>query len=159
MNGDRVKEKREELNFSQQELADLADVSLHTVFRAEKGTNIQTKNLQAIASALKTSVAYLMGEPDTETRAKAYEIDEDLRDIILPTDVSEKNIIVERKDGGRFTLPETPEAYMFLERLYATEEISPEDKAVLKLMEDMTPEEKKEMFDFLSKKESKTPAG
>ena|GEM_PF-839942 len=64
MNGNRVKKKREELNLSQQELADIADVSLHTVFRAEKGTNVQTKNIQSIAAALNTSVAYLLGETD-----------------------------------------------------------------------------------------------
>ena len=62
MDGKRVKERREELNLSQQELADIANVSLHTVFRTEKGTNIQTKNLQSIATALGVSVSYLMGE-------------------------------------------------------------------------------------------------
>jgi phage repressor protein C with HTH and peptisase S24 domain len=64
LNGIHIKEKREALNLSQQELADIAGVSLHTVFRAEKGTIIQSKNLQAIAAALNTTVAYLMGETE-----------------------------------------------------------------------------------------------
>jgi transcriptional regulator with XRE-family HTH domain len=62
MDGERLKNQRELQNWSQQELADRAGVSLHTVFRAEKGTNIQSKNLEALASALNISVAYLMGE-------------------------------------------------------------------------------------------------
>jgi transcriptional regulator with XRE-family HTH domain len=62
VDGTRVKEQREMHNWSQQELAEHAGVSLHTVFRAEKGTNIQSKNLEALAVALHTSVAYLMGE-------------------------------------------------------------------------------------------------
>jgi len=64
MNENRIKVMREALNLNQQELADMANVSLHTIFRAEKGTNVQTKNLRAIATALNTSVAYLMGETD-----------------------------------------------------------------------------------------------
>jgi phage repressor protein C with HTH and peptisase S24 domain len=64
VDGARIKALREQHNWSQQELAEYAGVSLHTVFRSEKGTNIQSKNLEAIAVALNTSVAYLMGETD-----------------------------------------------------------------------------------------------
>jgi hypothetical protein len=39
-------------------------VSLHTVFRAEKGHNIQTNSLKLIAAALNTSIGYLTGETD-----------------------------------------------------------------------------------------------
>jgi transcriptional regulator with XRE-family HTH domain len=60
MDGARIKEKRERLHLSQQELAEKAGISLHTVFRAEKGKNIQNKNLEAIATALETSAAYFM---------------------------------------------------------------------------------------------------
>jgi transcriptional regulator with XRE-family HTH domain len=59
-----IAKKRTELKLSQQELADIAGVSLHTVFRAEKGNNVNTASIQAIATALKTSVGYLTGETD-----------------------------------------------------------------------------------------------
>ena len=73
---------------------------------------------------------------------------------------TEKNMItVERKDGSKYTLPATSESYDFLERLHEKAEIDPEDKAILGLMKDMTHEEKKAMFDFLSKKESENSAG
>jgi phage repressor protein C with HTH and peptisase S24 domain len=70
VNGARLKERREMYNWSQQELAEKAGLSLHTVFRAEKGTNIQSKNLESLAKVLNTSVAYLMGEDDEPTNIK-----------------------------------------------------------------------------------------
>ncbi|MDR1048925.1 MAG: helix-turn-helix domain-containing protein [Synergistaceae bacterium] len=64
MNGARVRKKRKAFRWNQQELAQKAGVSFHTVFRAEQGRNIRGKNLRALAAALDTSIAYLMGEED-----------------------------------------------------------------------------------------------
>ena len=78
MDGSRIAQMRNELQYSQQELADLAGVSMHTVFRAEKGNSAtQMDSLKAIARALNTSVAYLIGEIDdptllTPSEARAY---------------------------------------------------------------------------------------
>jgi transcriptional regulator with XRE-family HTH domain len=67
MDGARITRKRESMNLTQQDLADLADVSMHTIFRAEKGANIQSNNLSKIAVALGVSVAYLMGEDNVSS--------------------------------------------------------------------------------------------
>jgi SOS-response transcriptional repressor LexA len=77
-----IAKKRMELNLSQQELADRAGVSLHTVFRAEKGNNVNTSSIQAIAAALNTKVAYLIGETDEPERA-----DKPKDDFIDPDDI------------------------------------------------------------------------
>jgi transcriptional regulator with XRE-family HTH domain len=64
MKNSRITEMRAKNNLNQQGLAELAGVSLHTVFRAEKGNNVQTESIKALAAALDTSVAYLLGETD-----------------------------------------------------------------------------------------------
>lgn len=64
MRGDRVVEKRKAKRLSQQDLADSSGVSMHTIFRAEKGNDVHPQNLQKIARGLDTSVAYLIGETD-----------------------------------------------------------------------------------------------
>lgn len=58
----RIKSKRKEIGFTQQQLADKVDVSLMTVVRWENGSRTPNTSLMpTIAMALNTSVAYLMG--------------------------------------------------------------------------------------------------
>jgi len=68
----------------------------------------------------------------------------------------DNRIIIETssgKDMKRYILPATSESYDFLKRLNESEsEMTPEKSAILKIMEDMTQEEIKAMFDFLSAK-------
>ncbi|MCL2010319.1 MAG: XRE family transcriptional regulator [Synergistaceae bacterium] len=74
MDGSRIARLRNKFRYSQQELAEQAGVSPHTVFRAEKGNDVNTHSMRAIARALDTSVAYLLGETDKsihEAAAKA----------------------------------------------------------------------------------------
>jgi transcriptional regulator with XRE-family HTH domain len=62
MNGNHIVREREKKGWTQQELAERADVSLHTVFRAEKGNNIQVESFRKIASALGLSLSDLWGD-------------------------------------------------------------------------------------------------
>ena len=71
MDGSRIAQLRNKLRYSQQELAEQAGVSSHTVFRAEKGNDVNTHSMRAIARALNTSVAYLLGETETPTNEAA----------------------------------------------------------------------------------------
>ena len=103
MNGNRIKKKRVALNLSQQELANIAGVSLHTVFRAEKGTNIQSKNLQAIAAALNTTVAYLMGETEDSSLPSAGSIERTMANL------SEKHNLVAEQRKKTYPRPTTLE--------------------------------------------------
>jgi len=69
----RVKELRNGKHLSQEELASLVGVSMHTVFRWEKGERVPDANeLTKLAKALDTTVAYLLGETD---RPSISEID------------------------------------------------------------------------------------
>lgn len=52
---------RKAKGWSQQKLADKAEVSYHTVFRAEAGTMPKIENLQKIAGALGVSESELLG--------------------------------------------------------------------------------------------------
>lgn len=60
--GERILSQRKRMGLSQQGLADRAEVSLHTVFRAEKGHNVQLDSLQKISRALGVSLEYLTEE-------------------------------------------------------------------------------------------------
>ena len=67
----------------------------------------------------------------------------------------DNRIIIETGSGKnkkRYILPATPESYNFLKQLESEHEISPEKSEMLKIMEGMTQEELRVMFDFISTK-------
>lgn len=65
-----LKHERDVCNLSQQALADLAGVSLQTIFRAEsKGVVPRAENLEKIASALKTTIANLFTSYEAKEKA------------------------------------------------------------------------------------------
>jgi len=67
----------------------------------------------------------------------------------------DNKIIIETGSGKnkkRYILPATPESYNFLKQLESEHEISQEKLEMLKIMEGMTQEELKNMFDFISTK-------
>ncbi len=57
--GKRIKELRKELNISQQELAELADIDQRNLSNIECGVNFPSKSLLEIANALKVTLPEL----------------------------------------------------------------------------------------------------
>lgn len=76
--GIKIKERRESLGLSQDELAEIMGYkSRSTIAKIEKGVNDVTQtNLVKFAEALKTTPAYLMGWIDDETDKKNSTITE-----------------------------------------------------------------------------------
>ncbi len=75
--GERIRERRKRLNWTQTELAKRARVGLQTVLRIEKGRQLPQKaNLSAIAEALKCTTDELYGEltKPTQTMESLLEI-------------------------------------------------------------------------------------
>lgn len=64
--GERIKKRREELNIGQTELAKRAKISKQLLYKYETNivTNIPSDKIEAIATALFTTPAYLMGWKD-----------------------------------------------------------------------------------------------
>ncbi len=68
--GERIKERRKQLNMSADELAEKLGVSRSTIFRYEKGDidKVPAEYMNVLAKALRTTPAYLMGwENNLET--------------------------------------------------------------------------------------------
>ena len=161
--GERIKTAREKLGLTQNQLGELIETDGNTISRWERGiAEIKAEAVSKIATVLKTPVAYIMGEEDAIMLSWEGSDAVPFGPIFIPKNQNKSNakkntIAIETGEGEnkkRYVLPETPEAYDFLKQL-EKKNIPPEDQAILNLMEDMTQEEKKEMFDFLSKKESK----
>lgn len=93
--GTRIKERREELGMSQDELAiKMGYKSRSTIAKIEKGVNdVVQSNIMKFAEVLSTSPAYLMGLVNEETSKKNSTI----------TDI----IVRMRKDDNFFSLLET----------------------------------------------------
>lgn len=96
--GKRIKQKREELKITQEELAvKLGYKSKTTIAKIENGTNdiVQSKVVE-FAKALNTTVAYLMGwddnkeQEDIETVASALDLVYNDKNIQLITEKSSK---------------------------------------------------------------------
>lgn len=62
--GERIFERREKLNYSQEVLAVKAGLTRVTINAAEQGGHLRKNNLKKIAKALECSVGYLKGETD-----------------------------------------------------------------------------------------------
>lgn len=80
MHGNRLKRAREKHGFTQQELADLADVSMRTITRWE-GQSESDDNLYRVASVLNISADYLLGLSDDPTPANG-ELDPEALELI-----------------------------------------------------------------------------
>ena len=67
--GDRIKLRRQELGFSQTEVADKIEVSKQTLYKYENNivTNIPSNKIELLASLLNTTPSYLMGWNDEIT--------------------------------------------------------------------------------------------
>lgn len=76
--GDRIRTRREELGLSQDELAEkMGYKSRSTIAKIEKGVNdVAQKTTVKFAAALNTSVAYLMGWDEEETKKEPAIADE-----------------------------------------------------------------------------------
>lgn len=76
--GDRIKSRREELGLSQDELAEkMGYKSRSTIAKIEKGVNdVAQKTTVKFAEALNTSVAYLMGWNEEESKKEPAPEDE-----------------------------------------------------------------------------------
>ena len=179
--GQRIKERRNAKNLTQKKLSKLVEVESNTVYKWEQGMikpSIET--CKVIAFSLNTSVAYLMGETNDpqpvftwddlsiehgkivwSENADATPLEGQMEKMKDKTPPARNATVVELEVGieigKRYILPATAESYDFLERLNESESqsIGSEKMAVLKMMEGMTKEEIRDMFDFLSKKESK----
>lgn len=66
--GQRIKQRREELNIRQTELADKVHISKQTLYKYENDiiTNIPSNKLEEIATALDTTPDFLMGWQDVK---------------------------------------------------------------------------------------------
>lgn len=68
----RIKELRERAGLSQIELANMVGVDANTVWRWENDRSSPSRSIQSLASALKTSVAYLMGETNDPAPPRSF---------------------------------------------------------------------------------------
>ena len=61
--GSRIKDRRKQLNLTQDELADRLKTTKQTIYKYEKGivTNLPSDRIEQLANALETTPAYLMG--------------------------------------------------------------------------------------------------
>src|SRR5919197_1211460 len=98
--GARIRQRREQLGLSQQELAELVGVSVPTLGRYEEGSlRIGAARLGAVSKALKTTIPYFfedvppLDEYDTEARAaQAQEVhtkDQIVKDQIVSNETLE----------------------------------------------------------------------
>ena len=90
--GERIKKRREELGMSQLELAEAAGYSSRTaISKIENNANGMTQSkLAAVANALRTTPAYLMGWEESEVPAEdTSDIDREF--VKLLSDMSEQD--------------------------------------------------------------------
>lgn len=101
--GSRAKQRRIELNLSQQYIAEQLDVNKSTVTRYEAGTIDNTKRLivDGLANALKVSSAWLLGETDDPEPVLSDELD--IRIIDTMNRIVQKRELSQNKDADTFT--------------------------------------------------------
>lgn len=78
---DRIKERRLELGLTLEQVAKAVGTSKQTIHRYESGiiSNIPSDKIEAIATTLKVTPAYLMGwEDETEEDVQPYYLDPDV---------------------------------------------------------------------------------
>lgn len=107
--GDRIKAKREQLGYTQEELGRMCGTTKQTIFKYETGivTNIPLARLDTIANKLNVSAAYLMGWEETDPQNAA---------LINPTTPSSPSSPLSTEDEAL---------------LYAYHHATPDDKAII----------------------------
>lgn len=83
--GDRVRQRRMELGYSQDELAKkLGYTSRSTINKIENGTNdvVQSKVVE-FASALETTASFLMGWDDNANKKESIKMDPTEKDLVV----------------------------------------------------------------------------
>ena len=165
MKGENLKSALKKKGIAQRGLADVLGCSINTVWRwCNDKQEASDRTKKRLSEILDVTVSYLMGESE-DIETETYERDNLPKETAPYYGVSEhepvanfpdNKIIVEigiGKDKRRCILPATPESYDFLKWLNGSEgEISPEKSTILKMMESMTQEEIKAMFDLISAK-------
>lgn len=113
--GNRIREQRKLLGFSQTELAKKVRISKQTLYKYEKNiiTNIPSDKIEEIAKILEVSEAYLMGWEEEEKVAdnmyqlsvspklqKLIDITEDMKPEQLDKVIDYAEFIKSKKEGG-----------------------------------------------------------
>ncbi len=121
MFGEKVRQLREQLNFTQEELAHLVGVHANTISSWENGTIPNMKRVIQLAKTLNTTTTYLLDETDNPQPKTSGEekisppVVRDRTVIKDPSFVKEgnlignKNVLVYEVNGERFILPATKE--------------------------------------------------
>ena len=111
--GSRLRQQRDSLHISQEELAAELKVHVNTIRRWEQGKQApDAKRLDCLAEALHTTVAYLSGE----TNAPSSLLDPPAQE----RSVVEKNrglLTYTFKDGEKLELPDTDRGYALFEKI------------------------------------------
>ena len=91
--GDRIRQQREIVGFSQTELAEKVKISKQTLYKYEMNviTNIPSDKIEDIAKCLSVSPAYIMGWEDNLTNDNADLIPDILSDIELLENIKKLN--------------------------------------------------------------------
>lgn len=92
--GERIKRRREQLGMSQQELAEKAGFATRTaISKIENNANGMTQTkLAAVAKALQTTPAYLMGWEEDEPASEESETDRQFFDMFKSMTPEEKDL-------------------------------------------------------------------
>ena len=121
MFGEKVRQLREQQNFTQEELAHLVGVHANTISSWENGTIPNMRRVLQLAKTLNTTSTYLLGETDNPQPKTNNEdgisspVVRDRTVIKDPSFVKEgnlignKNVLVYEVNGERFILPATKE--------------------------------------------------
>lgn len=112
----KIKSLRTHIGFSQEELGNRVGVSLHTVFRWEKGERAPSADeLVLLAQALNTTVAYLVGETqNVSLSAKEDNVSHAVFEACPEGKLPQEVVVIERGEGSaktRVVLPMTLESY------------------------------------------------
>ena len=163
--GERLKYLRKKTRMSQKELSNKIGFSRFSIIAWEKGESEPRKSeIDKLASALGVSVSYLMGETD-DVGNLSPDAPESVGAV---PDAPPDSIVFEYSEGNKKVklvlsnnTPQEERRAVLEDAVYAVslKDICTEDMAVLKLMKDMSPEEKRAMIDFLDKKKFKKSAG
>jgi transcriptional regulator with XRE-family HTH domain len=113
--GERIRDRRKELNMSQEDLAEKVNRSPQVISNWERNytLSIPHDDLVALSKALKKSVEFLVG-----TLNDASEENKDDNDDILPEDW-QKQLGFIRRSGSKYLTPEEKEDLLELGKMFA----------------------------------------
>ena len=127
--GQRIKQRREELNLGQTELAQKVHISKQTLYKYENDivTNIPSNRLEEIAAALDTTPDYLMGWKEFEIVHDGniiYDKDAAINELLIET--GNKEDIHKAVELYRMFANTTPEVQSAVELLLKSAQHDPE---------------------------------